>query len=1210
MLLAEQWPREHPMHLQSHDRVNDDMGPELFCDRFVVWKSRWMDDRRRGTRVGVGRDLASGDEVTIVSLPLGGPSAQLQWSLRCGQFASLHHPCFARLVDFGVTGEQRTFEAWRCGAPWRGPAAEAQRLCDVGNRFLHATDQMAMADPELRIWQGHAVLLPDAGARLDRPADGRAGPDAFTSSGVLALSDCGLGSIPRPAVAAIAEVVADSSRQEPRAIALWGEPGSGLRVAVRDIARLARLAGMVPIDASITDPVVWSLVGDRSVLVIDRVGRSIPSGTSDRSSGDDGWRRLLDAEIRRARAHLLLITANGEVRGVTSLQLGPIDSEVLTQAVRPHASAVVHAAALAKMVAQTGGVPARLAARLWQRGKPASDVARVGPVLVAERPPEYAINGTAALRSTRPRAWPIASDVVLLRQQMTDALATLDRGRRSNSDRTARALAGALMRRGDFGPAGAGLLVLAQACLRRGRLQEVRRLLDEARECAERAADATALADIALCRGLGALDAGTLLDAEALVRTAVAAAEVRDDDDRRVAAHTALASVLFWQGRYDEAQSEVSRLERPGRPDGQVVQLAIASTAAAIGCGVVGCGLDAAARAVAVAERLDLPAWQARAWCASAFAHLTAGDHAATGRDALQALGLAHRAGEPLVAIDARLVAAEAERRDGRIGTAKRLLSRVARLAPGALPAPLRARLALLRELVNGAAEDDVVERLITTTGLRALTLFAGYPSRRRRDDRPTLDEVLELLGDAQTSADDVAVARAVCGRLRRSIHASAVALVVPEGARLVAAASDGGRVDFGVAERALAAGQTIRHHPPSAGLEVASPVRYGGRVIGALVARWSAGVSADPARAQSHMALGAAVVAPALAGVSAVIAPAISSRDDIVGTSRAIELVRQAAERAAPVPYPVLIEGESGSGKELVARAIHRRGSRRDRTFCAVNCAALTDELLEAELFGHARGAFTGAVAERSGLFEEAHGGTLFLDEVGELSPRAQAKLLRTIQEGEVRRVGENVPRRVDVRVVAATNRNLRHEAASGRFRIDLLYRLDVVRIEVPALRDRPEDIPLLVERFWREASDRVNSRAVLSAALVAACSRYAWPGNVRELQNVLAALAVRAPRRGVVAVEALPVALSGGPPTSMPTLDEARRDFEERFVRAALVRAGGHRGQTARELGVSRQGLTKLMTRLRLGDAETTDAALSADAALTKRAKIGPPP
>ena len=187
---------------------------------------------------------------------------------------------------------------------------------------------------------------------------------------------------------------------------------------------------------------------------------------------------------------------------------------------------------------------------------------------------------------------------------------------------------------------------------------------------------------------------------------------------------------------------------------------------------------------------------------------------------------------------------------------------------------------------------------------------------------------------------------------------------------------------------------------------------------------------------------------------------------------------VRRQVARAAAAPYPVLIMGESGTGKELIAKAIHAGSARRARRFCAVNCAALSDDLFETELFGHARGAFTGAAADRPGLFEEADGGTLFLDEVGELSPRAQAKLLRAIQEGEIRRVGENHARRVDTRIVAATNRPLGDEVKAGRFRHDLLYRLDVVRIVVPPLRDRPEDVGPLAREFWRDALRRTGGR------------------------------------------------------------------------------------------------------------------------------------
>ena len=282
--------------------------------------------------------------------------------------------------------------------------------------------------------------------------------------------------------------------------------------------------------------------------------------------------------------------------------------------------------------------------------------------------------------------------------------------------------------------------------------------------------------------------------------------------------------------------------------------------------------------------------------------------------------------------------------------------------------------------------------------------------------------------------------------------------------------------------------------------------------------------------------------------------------------------------------PFSVLIEGESGSGKELVARALHHLSPRRERRFCDVNCAALPDELLESELFGHVKGAFTGAMADRAGLIEEADGGTLFLDEVADLSPRAQAKLLRVLQQQEVRRVGATFSRKVDIRVVSAANRDMRTEVAAGRFRQDLLYRLDVVRIRVPPLRERPEDIVALADHVWRAAATRVGSQATLTHGVLAALARYHWPGNVRELQNVLAGVAVSAPARGQVKAALLPPFVTGAVSPSTTRLADARDQFERKFIELALARAGGRRTRAARELGLSRQGLLKMMARLGL--------------------------
>jgi transcriptional regulator with PAS, ATPase and Fis domain len=312
--------------------------------------------------------------------------------------------------------------------------------------------------------------------------------------------------------------------------------------------------------------------------------------------------------------------------------------------------------------------------------------------------------------------------------------------------------------------------------------------------------------------------------------------------------------------------------------------------------------------------------------------------------------------------------------------------------------------------------------------------------------------------------------------------------------------------------------------------------------------------------------------------------AEASTAIPELVGGSGVMADVRRAVARAAGAPFSVLIEGESGVGKELVARAIHQLGPRRDRRFCDVNCAALPDDLFEAELFGHARGAFTGAVADRAGLVEDADGGTLFLDEVADLSARAQAKLLRVVQQQEVRRVGETFTRKIDVRFVSAANRDLRAECEQGRFRQDLLYRLDVIRIRIPPLRERPEDIPALTQHFWAAARARVDGTASLSHGVLAALARYHWPGNVRELQNVLSALAVAAPTRGQVRAALLPAVITGATPVTAARLSAARSQWERRFVEIALARAGGSRSRAARDLGLSRQGLLKVLERLRL--------------------------
>ncbi len=320
----------------------------------------------------------------------------------------------------------------------------------------------------------------------------------------------------------------------------------------------------------------------------------------------------------------------------------------------------------------------------------------------------------------------------------------------------------------------------------------------------------------------------------------------------------------------------------------------------------------------------------------------------------------------------------------------------------------------------------------------------------------------------------------------------------------------------------------------------------------------------------------------------------AISARYEEAGlTGRApamIELYKEIA-RVAPVRSTVLVAGESGTGKELVARALHKHSPRAAGSFVPVNCGALTETLLEAELFGHVRGSFTGAHVDRKGLWEEAEGGTLFLDEIGETSPAMQVKLLRALQEGEIRRVGASRTTRVDARVVAATNRDLEQEVKAGKFREDLYYRLGVVTLYVPALRDRRGDIALLAERFLRAALAGLPRRLRFAQTTLAVLTAYAWPGNVRELESAVEYAALHA-RGTEVAPEDLPAKLQAfaahahmaAQPSplnalyaDLPALDE----LERRYLLHVLERVRGNRTRAAEVLRIDRRTLYRMAER-----------------------------
>jgi len=310
---------------------------------------------------------------------------------------------------------------------------------------------------------------------------------------------------------------------------------------------------------------------------------------------------------------------------------------------------------------------------------------------------------------------------------------------------------------------------------------------------------------------------------------------------------------------------------------------------------------------------------------------------------------------------------------------------------------------------------------------------------------------------------------------------------------------------------------------------------------------------------------------------------------ENIIGVSPAMKEVLRLVEKAIDSSATVLIAGETGTGKEVIARAIHYNGARRARKFVAQNCASLPESLLESELFGHARGAFTGAIRDHRGLFEEANGGTIFLDEIGDMPLPMQVKLLRVLEEGQIRRIGGTDPIKVDVRVISATHQNLRERVQAGAFRQDLYYRLDVFRINLPPLRERDGDITLLARHFYqRYASRSGKPLGGLTAAALQALNRYPFPGNVRELENEIERAVALADPGAPIDVDLLSRDVLGGGRqedqiiASEGPLRERMHEFERQLITQELLRNDRNRTRTAGKLGISVRALQKKIIQL----------------------------
>jgi transcriptional regulator with GAF, ATPase, and Fis domain len=1056
-------------------------------------------------------------------------------------------------VDFGFASTTEWFEAYALRPP--DAAADPPSAHHGSTQAFLRAHHVACGLKPLESRRRSVGLIPTL------PPDSGSNRRTATGPGL------GLRLVPRPLEAHVLTALDDRRARGPRVWSIDAGVGSGWRTSWCLIAREARLRGYVPVHAGVLESAVrrqdgrhtsWLALLDGSALLVlhERADWQVPDRQGlarllvRLGGGESAGSVVLDV-VRRGRprpaAHTLEALPVEQLAGALWVSPGCCSPQWL----RARAAA-----------ASANGLPGPFVARVAMRLGLRTDVPTVH-----ERAPAFA---------ETPR---VDSGTEI------DPTGTLEKakvlasaGRTAAAQRHVQRAAWALARRRAHLGCARLLVEASRLAASRGDLRQSRHCWREAGRLAP-AAHAASLVDGAADVAEQWIRQAALADAEYLLHSALGASRVLDAQPppRLIAL---LATCLCWQARWAEAlgyatsdRAAVDAQIAMSRVWPRLELRDIAGGMADLRAAASRCGPGDAA----VAQlRIDVASGSLNALMSAAHTHADA---------PVSALSLADD--------DRLLVPAEGLIKHG-IALPEPLLRRLRALTRRDVARLVRARarlilaLASARDVDRPHIEDDVA-RVARGTDARALVagqaLVSAWPTLSDEGNQPMLDDLVAVLRACQAHDDPRAALPSVCQLLHTRLHGSAVLVSGVSAHGTIALARLGQRELTAIAERAAHLGQSVVACESGA-TDCAMPVRLGEAVIGALACHWAMPESRlDPSHRTLLEAAAIAVAPTVRLAVELANRPAVRPEtSSLLGASQAMAEIRAAVEAASRVPFTVLVDGESGSGKELVAREIHRLGPRRSRPFCAVNCAALTDDLCEAELFGHARGAFTGAVGERAGLFEDADGGTLFLDEVSELSPRAQAKLLRAIQEGEIRRLGETRSRRVDVRLVAATNRPLADAVAAGAFRADLRYRLDVVHITLPPLRDRPDDVPLLARHFWERATQRVDSHARLAPETLAALARYDWPGNVRELQNALSALAVYAPRHGVVRVSALPAAIGGGTPLGGVTLEQARRLVDERLVRAALAQTGGHRGRAASALGLTRQGFAKLVDRLHL--------------------------
>jgi len=1098
--------------------------PQVIADRFVRSNGTWI-------------DLATGCSVQLRVAVSGSRRDELEWNAKCTALTSLRHPLINALIDYGSVDRNHRFEAYETRPAIGLSRRTAQRAVAHAMRFIRA-HEIALARSDVDF----VLRRVEAGRSIGR-----------RTIGVILQH--------RPAFEALSDALDAASPAGLCAVSIQGASQSGLRTTRLLTARAARLHGYVPIAPSVVVAFPWlhDYASGRHVCVLGTTEdtRAGPVRSFFARLSVESPRRHLVLRFDRPRLERSSKTVILERMGVTAMtgmifadaEQGPLPDEIF-------------AAARA-----ADGRPGNCLERL---GAGAYEPILTNHFMVHELPQSYGTPAPLSAMSTSDGLKERRTSGVV-RRAVERSESLVARGRHSAAERVlSRALRVHIGRRASAEAAQAALR-LGYLALDRGRIDRATRSFHQARE-ADPESPTAGQASIGL--GLSWIEDGGLVEAEAVLRTA--AGTITDNEIIKARAAAALSRCLYWMGRLDEALVALEGAGRGGQsPEGARVAAMRSRILLAEG------QIPAAVRSARLAAELapDRTDFGIRAAISRALgaAVAAAGDDRAARTYLDEGLKAASAAHLPLMAARLRLTLADVQG-GSRPEDMRRLVRRVvAHRYPPLLQAAARAMLARLERV-----ELDATTRAFIAASGAVMIGKGSLPSVAN-----PVAELESFLNVGHTASDDrCAIDRSV-EMLHERLRATTVVVVsAPPGRRVLSSHGRPWHGEPNVAWRAVDGGIGVPVNSTDEPGQAAEPVRYCGEIVGAVAARWTAGAAIDVLRVSSLLRVGALAIAAHVRAILDRSNPPSTTPawEDLLGESPPARTLRESIVRAARAPFPVLIQGESGSGKELVARAIHRLGSRRERRFCALNCAALSDELIEAELFGHARGAFTGAVGERAGLFEEADGGSLFLDEIGELSARAQAKLLRVLQDGEVRRVGENISRRVDVRIIAATNRRLDQEAAAGRFRPDLRFRLDVVRIEVPPLRDRASDVPLLAARFWNDAAERVGSRATLTPDAMAALARYEWPGNVRELQNVIAWVAVQSPRRGRISQGALPAHVAQAAVRQDTTFEAAREEFERRFVKAALANADGQRARAAQALGITRQGLAKMMRRLRI--------------------------